>query len=136
MMIYFIYFGIGLLGMALQILLKIQSFKSRMESNRLIFRLSDYFKDDFISIILSFVALFLWMTFVPDIEKNYPVSKDWMRIFFGFVGYGGTSLLTWSFSKFDKRIKAASMDKAIRSDEMTGNLSKPTEAADPDKNVN
>lgn len=120
MTLYLIYLGIGFLGLLLQVGIKMQSFQSRCNSLKVIFKPTDYLKSDWLSIFISVIALLLWLTFVPDIEKNYPALHNYFRIFFGFVGYGGTSLSTWAFSKFDTYIKQATAYKANIAGEATG----------------
>lgn len=132
-MIYLIYFGIGLLGMALQIGIKMQSFQSRMRANKLIFKPSQYFSDDWLSIAISFIVLCLWLTFLPDVETKYPAIHSYMRVAMGFMGYGGTSILTWAFSQFDARIKSASEFKAGLAGQVTGTGDDLTVAAKPTK---
>ena len=52
-----IYFLGGALGVLLQILFKIQNLKKQSAIANHSFSVKDYFKDDFISIISSFVAV-------------------------------------------------------------------------------
>lgn len=132
---YLIYFGIGLLGLLLQVGIKMQSFKTRCEALKVNFFPSEYFKSDWLSIVIAFIALLMWLSFVPDIAKNYPKADNWFRIMFGFVGYGGTSLSTWAFSQFDSYIKKASAYKADIAATATGTegMSTPLKANSPVK---
>lgn len=122
-----------LLGLALQIAIKMQSFKSRMASIKVIFKPKEYFGDDWLSIVISFIVILLWLLLIPELELHYPGIKGWIRFFSAFIGYGGTSLILWAFSQFDARIKAAGAYKATIAGEATGTGDELTPATKPVK---
>lgn len=130
-LLYLMYFGIMMLGLALQVAIKMQSYKSRMASIKVIFKPSEYFSDDWLSIVISFIVICLWLLLIPELELHYPALKDWIRLFSAFIGYGGTSLIIWAFSQFDARIKAAGSYKATIAGEATGTGDALTPAVKP-----
>jgi hypothetical protein len=132
MQLYLIYFGIGLLGMAFQVLLKMQALQTLAKKANVIFKPSSYFSDDWISLSLSLLTIIICMVFLPDIEKNYPAVSGWMRISFAFVGYTGASILNRIFSVANSKLNAAIDYKTTISDTETGTLGAPTPAA-PEK---
>ena len=133
MLLYLMYFGIMLLAMCLQIAIKMNSFKTRMASIKVIFNAREYFEDDWLSIICSFISILLLLFLLPEIETHYPGVKGWIRALSALAGYSNTSLLTWGLSQFDKRIKAAGEYKASIAGEATGTGDQFTPAAKPVK---
>lgn len=131
MQLYLLYFGIGLLGMLFQILLKMQALKVLSKKANVIFKPSTYFADDWISLCLSVLTIIICIVFLPDIEKKYPAATGWFRVGFAFVGYTGASILNRIFSVANNRLNAAIDYKTTIADTATGTLDSPTPAAPP-----
>lgn len=132
-LLYLMYFGIMLLAMCLQIAIKMNSFKTRMTSIKVIFSPKEYFSDDWLSIVCSFISILLLLLLLPEVETHYPAAKAWFRALSALFGYSNTSILTWWLSQFDKRIKAAGEYKATIAGEATGTGTDFTPAAKPVK---
>jgi hypothetical protein len=131
MQLYLIYFGIGLLGMAFQIVLKMQSLKTLATKANVCFKPSQFFSDNWLSITLSLLTIILVLTFVSEVEVHYPAVKGWMRFTFAFIGYGGASILSRIFAVADSRLNQAIDYKTTISDTATGTTGSPTPATKP-----
>jgi hypothetical protein len=126
MLIYLIYFGIGILGMAFQIALKMQALQVLAKKANVCFRPAQFFSDNWLSIVLSVLTIILTLTFISEVEVHYPAVKGWMRFTFAFIGYGGASILSRLFAVADSRLGAAIDYKTTKSDTADGTLDAPT----------
>ena len=101
-----IYFLGGALGVLLQILFKIQNLKKQSAIANHSFSVKDYFKDDFISIISSFVAVGIAVYVIDELLAAKPSLSEYIKWFFIFVGYTGSSLIQSVLSATSKKINA------------------------------
>ena len=101
-----VYFLGGALGVLLQILFKIQNLKKQSTIANHSFSVKDYFKDDFISIISSFVAVGIAIYVIDELLAAKPSLSEYIKWFFIFVGYTGSSLIQSVLSATSKKINA------------------------------
>ncbi len=127
-------FLVALIGMLLQAVLKMKSIQAKAKAGNFEFSPSQYFKDDWLSLTASVLTIVLFLFFVPAILKMRPQAIDNAVIFFAFVGYTGSSIVSRIFSVVDKRLNAAIDYKTNIADKETGTLDAPTPMA-PIKNT-
>lgn len=99
-----VYLLTGFLGVLLHTLVKMDNLKKKFENANEVFVLSKYIKQDWISIVSSFVSIFILVLVVPDIIKLQPDVSKMLRIIFGLSGWMGSSLIQGLFSGTAKRI--------------------------------
>ena len=131
MQLYLIYFVIGLLGMAFQVVMKMQSTKSLADKTNVIFKYGVFLKDNILSMISNLIAVILLLFFIPELEVHYPAAAGWIRVLFGTFGYAGSSILTWAFSTATNRITSAAASKAAQADILNNTTTAPTPATKP-----
>lgn len=101
-----IYFLGGSIGVALQILFKIQSLKSRSKLANHSFSLKEYFNDDWVTILTSFVCIGAAVYVIDEFIKKTPELVDYIKWFFIFVGYSGSSVIQSVLSVTSKKINS------------------------------
>lgn len=87
------YFLGGSLGVLLQILLKIQQLKKQSKIANHIFSFKEYFSDDWISILTSFVSVGVAIYTMDELINAKPQLAEYIKWFFIFVGFSGSSLI-------------------------------------------
>lgn len=99
-------FAIGSLGALLQILGKIQALKIRSKAANHSFTFKDYFTDDWPAILASFVSVAIAVLCVNELLKIKPALGDYIKWFFVFIGYTGSSLVQAVLSVTGKKLLA------------------------------
>jgi len=90
----------GIFGISANILfVKIPTLKKSAKVGNASFVVSDYFKNDWLSIVTSVFVVFISMYIIDEIVKSYPVVSDWIKWFFIFIGYTGQSIFQQFFNK-------------------------------------
>lgn len=105
--IYFICFIAGILGVAIQVLAKLNSLQKKAKAgNAPSVTLKSYLQDDLIAIILGVVFLIACIFILGDEGvKNYQgLYENWSRCIFTFVGYGGSDLAVRVFGRASEKI--------------------------------
>lgn len=100
------YFILGMLGMILQTSIKIAVLKSQSKAANHIFSFKDYIRDDW-PVILGSVATVIIA--ILALDEYLPLSlliSKYVKIFFVFVGYTGSSILQVVFSIYNKKLMA------------------------------
>ncbi len=121
-------FLVALIGMALQTVLKMNTVKKTATVANLQFSPWSYLKEEWLGLAASILTIVLFLFFAESILKMRPQAIDNAIIFFAFVGYTGSSLVSRIFSVVDKRLNAAIDYKTTIADTQTGNLDAPTPA--------
>ena len=98
------YFLGGSLGVLLQILLKIQQLKKQSKIANHIFSFKEYFSDDWISILTSFVSVGVAIYTMDELINAKPQLAEYIKWFFIFVGFSGSSLIQSVLSVTAKKI--------------------------------
>jgi hypothetical protein len=102
--LYLACFGVALVGMALQIVLKLKSLQDKATAANVEFNARIYFRKDWLSTIASLLTIILFLLFIDNILKWKPAIVDFLKIFFGFVGYTGSDIASRLFSVVNKQI--------------------------------
>jgi amino acid permease len=97
-------FGVALVGMALQTVLKLKSLQDKARAANLTFKPGLYFREDWLSITASVLTIILFLLFLDNILKWKPVIVDYIKIGFAFVGYTGSDIASRLFSVVNKKI--------------------------------
>lgn len=98
------YFLGGALGVLLQILSKIQQLKKQSKIANHAFSLKEYFSDDWASISASFVSVGIGIFVIDELLKAKPQLAEYIKWFFIFVGYSGSSIIQSVLSVTAKKI--------------------------------
>lgn len=136
MSIYFTYFGISLIGLAISCVLVLKGQTDKAKTNNVAFPWKTFWGADlWIQIVGSILTTLLFLTFLPDFITAYgdKTPKIVYRVFFALCGYFGSDLSSRFFSRANDRINAASGYKSKGFDEMNGTADTPTPAAKPTK---
>lgn len=96
----------GSLGVLLQILLKIPQLQSRAKAANHSFSLKDYFKNDWAVILASFVSVAIACVCVDELIAIKPVIAEYIKWFFVFVGFTGSTIIQAVLSVTNKKIMA------------------------------
>lgn len=117
----------GLIGMVLQMLMKAKSIQDKARMANVQFNFFEYFTADWISHLISTVAVFLFMVFVRRRVADIPQNLyEFVLAVSATVGYSGADLVSRFFSATNKRVNAAIDHKTSQSDKMDGTLNTPT----------
>lgn len=113
-------FCIALVGMLLQIVLKINSLKQKAAAANAEFKVSQYFSMDWLSIVASILTIILFMFFLSEILNWQPAVINYVKIGFGFLGYTGADVASRLFSVVNGKINAIINDKSNAQDGSSG----------------
>lgn len=95
----------GILGILAHIfILKIPSLKQVSKAGNLRFSISEYFKDDWPSIIASLLAVLIMMFMMDEIIADSPCIAEKIKWFFITIGYTGSSIIQNWLGNSAKRI--------------------------------
>lgn len=97
-------FGVALVGMALQTVLKMKSLQDKAKAANLTFKPVHYFREDWLSITASVLTIILFLLFLDNILKWKPVIVDYIKIGFAFVGYTGSDIASRLFGVVNRKI--------------------------------
>jgi hypothetical protein len=97
-------FGVALVGMALQTVLKMKSLQDKARAANLVFKPGQYFSEDWLSITASVLTIILFLLFLDNILKWKPAVVDYVKIGFAFVGYTGSDIASRLFGVVNKKI--------------------------------
>jgi hypothetical protein len=114
--LYFICFLVALVGMALQTALKMKSLQDKSRAANIEFKPSQYFKQDWISILASILTIIMFLLFLDNILKWRPDIVNYIKIGFAFVGYTGSDIASRLFGVLNKKINTVIDTKTNISD--------------------
>lgn len=107
----------GAIGMLLQMLLKARSLQQKAKLANVQFKFMEYFTGDYISHIISTLAIALYVMLVRARIQNVPVNLyEVVLAFSATVGYSGADIVSRFFSFTNSKINAAIDWKTTRSD--------------------
>ena len=96
----------GILGMAFYLFaIKIPAVKARALTANMPFSMKAYFKEDYLAIIASLLAVFICVWLLDEMIGYNPSFLRYIKFFFLFIGYTGSSLLVSVLGKFDKTVQ-------------------------------
>ena len=124
-------FAIALIGMALQTAMAMQSLQNKARLANVEFRPKNYLKEDWLTIVISFLTIVLAMLLINEVLNIKPEVKDYLKFGFAFIGYFSNDIASRLFSAANKRVNAAIDYKTTIADKATGNADAPTPAAKP-----
>lgn len=104
--LYLACFGVALVGMALQTVLKLKSLQDKARAGNIKFNVWDYFRNDWLSIIASVLTIVLFLIIVDNLLKWKPVIINYVKIGFAFVGYVGSDIASRLFSVVNRKINS------------------------------
>lgn len=102
--LYLTCFGIALLGMAFQTVLKMKSLQEKARVGNITFTPGSYFKNDYLSIIASLLAILIILACLDNIAHWKPAIMDYIKPLFAFVGYTGSDIASRLFSVVNRKI--------------------------------
>jgi hypothetical protein len=117
-----IYIGIGLLGVIAYCLVRANTLQQDANAGNVEFSFADYFKKDLFSILLSVVAVFIWVSIFEETVAKYPQIESYTRLSFAGVGFMGCYFLQLVFGKAKKFIRKQIDEKTNELDEMKNKL--------------
>lgn len=104
MISYITWFLCGILGLAFNVLVKLKALKARSQVANVKFSALSYFQDDYITLLLSVVAIIISLFCVRSAVIYKPELESYLNAIFIAIGYMGTSLITAFLSKAEDRI--------------------------------
>jgi hypothetical protein len=99
-----VYLLSGAIGVLIQVLLKIKDLKTHATAANMQFVFKKYLKDDWPTILLSFISIGAFVIFLPEITAIKPDFLKFARITFAFIGFTGSSIIQIFFSATSKKI--------------------------------
>lgn len=117
--LYLICFIVALVGMALQTVLKMKSLQDKSRVANIEFKPSQYFQQDWLSILASVLTIIMFLLFLDNILKWRPDIVNYIKIGFAFVGYTGSDIASKLFGVLDKKINNVIDTKTNISDGIT-----------------
>lgn len=117
----------GLIGMVLQMLMKAKSIQDKARLANVEFKFFEYFTQDWVSHLISVVAIMLFMVLVRRRLMDIPQNLyELVLAASATVGYSGADVVSRFFSATNKKVNAAIDHKTSQSDAADGTLSTPT----------
>lgn len=123
---YLIIFFIAFLGMILQMLLKIKSIQDKAKKANVVFKIKEYFLDDWVSHCISLVTIIMFMFFITEFVAFNTIVSKYLKIGFAFVGYSSADIASRIFSVVNKRVNNAIDYKTTQADVANGTTDQPT----------
>lgn len=96
----------GSLGVLLQICLKVNALKTQSKTANHPFIFKSYFTDDIFTILGSFITVIIGVICLDEIIGLNAGIEKYVKWFFVFVGFTGSSIIQSAFSVTQKKIQA------------------------------
>lgn len=113
---------LGLLGISFQTLIKISTLKKQAQLTNHKFNVIDYFNNDWPTVCLNLITLAVAVIAMDELVKYQPKVLPFIKWFFFFIGYTGSSLLNYFLSKSQNLINNVIDQKSnIADSKNTGN---------------
>lgn len=97
---------LGILGVIAHSALKYKALKEKATAGNIKFSFAVYLSQDAVSIVLSLVAVGVWLFLFNEAAQKYPQVKEYTRTSFFAMGIVGSYLIQYFFSNADKKITA------------------------------
>lgn len=122
MNIYLICFGTGILGILFHVFaLKLPALKKRCNAAGKDFSVRDYVKDDWLALSSSVLSLLISIVVLDEVVKFKPFIVEYLKFFFVFVGYTGSSVLQSILGKTDRALNKMINDSPDLANKEDGN---------------
>jgi hypothetical protein len=123
----------GVIGMILQMLMKARSIQSKAKLSNVQFKFWSYFVDDWLSHLISLIAVALYVLLARRRIVDAPVNMyELILALSATVGYAGADIVSRFFSFTNRRINAAIDHKTSIADQSVGvDPHTPTPATKP-----
>jgi len=96
----------GLLGILFHVfVIKLPAIKKRAEAANTTLSLSEYLKSDWLALSGSLLTVIICVFILDEITKFRPSILEWIKFFFIFLGYTGSSILQSALGRADKEIR-------------------------------
>jgi hypothetical protein len=86
-------FGIGCLGVVVYMVIKMASLDADAKNRNVDFSINDYLKKDRFNILLSFLAVVLWVVLFEEAVTAYPKIQNFLRLSFAGMGLTGSLII-------------------------------------------
>lgn len=107
----------GLIGIMCHVfLLKLPALKRRADKANTSFSVGAYFKNDWLTLVGSLLAVVVAMFVLDEILAFKPSIEKWLKFSFIFIGYTGSSILQGIFSKTENKIQKIVDEKTNKAD--------------------
>jgi hypothetical protein len=118
-------YALAMLGVALNILVKMNGVRTKALNNNLIWSYRDYFYKEVWAIVANCVAVFIAMFFVKDMSVEF--GKEWVTLLFLLLsGFIGSEFIVRLLGSANKIVNNAVAYKTKIADDATNNSEKPT----------
>lgn len=112
---------VGIIGMILQMLMKARSIQNKAKLSNVEFKFWSYFSDDWLSHLISLMAIALYVFLIRRRIDDAPVNMyELILAFSATVGYTGADIVSRFFSFTNRRINAAIDHKSTMADISAG----------------
>lgn len=103
-----------------------RSLQVKAKLNNVIFHPIEVVTQDWLIDIGSLISIIICLFFIDSVLKIRPDAVNYLKIFFAFIGYTGSDVLSRLFSVVNNRLNAAIGYKTKQTDEANGTTDKPT----------
>jgi len=117
---YFEFFAIAMLGAFLHVLFKIKSIQDKAKLAGVAFKPIDYFKEDYVSHLISITTIFLCLFLVKEVVNYKPDAQNYLRVSFAFAGYVSNDIASRIFGAVNKRVNMVIDQKTTEADSAAG----------------
>lgn len=100
------YFLLGTLGLIVQTTIKIAVLKKQSRITNHVFSFRDYIRDDWPTIVGSLATVWIAILALDEYLPASPIITKYVKVFFAFVGFTGSSLIQAAFSFYGKKVMA------------------------------
>lgn len=115
---YTIFFLCALLGMLFHCIMKLNVLTKQAKAGNICFTFKDYLQEDWLSILASFVSIFIWLLLFGEAERKYPLLINYARLSFVIFGASGSYIVQYFLSKAEKNITSVIDSKTNELDEI------------------
>lgn len=116
---YLFWFAIAVVGMAIQVALKMKSLQDKAVAANAEFSPAVYFKKDWLSVVLSFLNILLFLMLAGAAVEKWHPERMIIEVAFAFIGYTGADISSRLFGVVGKKINSIMDTKANGFDGVT-----------------
>lgn len=95
----------GLLGVVVHSVIKAQTLSNDAAAANLPFKFTDYLKKDYLGIILSFLAVLVWLLLFDEVAVKYDSLQNFVRLSFFAMGALGSYIIQLALSRAKQAIR-------------------------------
>lgn len=112
----------GLAGVFFHCCFKANSLKNQAKvANVSDFSVWTYIREDYLSIMSSFLSVLIWLLIFGEVAAQYPKLENFQRGTFILMGGSGSYLIQYFFSTAEKKITSVIDHKTNVADNVTNN---------------